>query len=241
MIQFEYINRSCQLPVSQGAANIDLTGANITTTPSTSQTELWYQDDNGPFLKRFLNDGAGGITAVNLDIAGNAYTPVGTQSPLQSSTNFKQICTKCMLDDTANDGSNLVPYVDAFLIEVNDTGAVTSTDLGDYTDECLNTAYTIVGTPTDPNTTGTPAIFKSQRREFTDAFTWSPPATAHSFTIVVEALGAGVTFQDSDGIVTNLRQGRSETWAHDETFSDNAPIITGSAGSIITVNYTEIG
>lgn len=171
----------------------------------------------------------------------NCCGSTGTGTGTITVEGFNSICTKCMIDDVAGDGSNLIPYVEAFYQEVDENGALTVTALGIFTDSCLSTAYTVQGTATDPSTIGTDAVFKSQRREITGVSTWSPAATVHSFTVVVEALGAGVTFTDSDGVVTNLRQGRGETWAHDENLSDAAPIIAGTAGSIVTINYTEIG
>lgn len=184
--------------------------------------------------------GAPAITALNLD--GSAYT--GAVNALESCAgtgDIEDVVCETMVDDVAGDGTGaLTNYVRLVRRTVNgNTGAVTTTVIGNYTDCTAQTAYTVLGTARAGATTVTDQL----RFTVTNGATWSPPSGLRSYTLRVETNTSGaITYLDSNGTTTDLAAGEAVSWDADVNgvFHD-APVLTTGTGDVVVVTATQIG
>ncbi len=186
--------------------------------------QVTYSESAGTYTYT-LTDGTPVVEGVDFVVMSSA----GSTAPL--------IETKCKCDDTLNDGGSvIVKYVEAYYI-TSDGTTTTSTLLGLYTDDTLNTTYTVVGTAADCDTLGTTPTVK-QKMELVLNGTWSPTLLTQTYTVSV--VGTGATFTDSDANVVSLIDGQTITFpTNDNLVMDTAPIVT-STGANVFVNYTEL-
>jgi len=144
---------------------------------------------------------------------------------------------KCFIDDVNGNGSELVPYVYAYSVGVNQAGnGIVSTPLGLFEDECFENGYTLQGLPDLP-----PAQFdlgeKSGRIILTDANTWSPPLNVTSYTIRVRDTANGSTYTDSNGNTTPLDDFEVVTYTFNSK-TDSLPVVRPMNGAEIVITYT---
>lgn len=148
------------------------------------------------------------------------------------STDTGDLVTQCYVDVIA--GSDPVSFYRAWSVTVVD-GVITSTPLGDFTDESLSVPYTVVGTATPPQDVGVNAETKLLHIILKDGETWSPGSMVYAFDAVVIAGQPEVL--DSSGNATQLETGQSVNWSR----TDSAPLdasfsITARAGSVDCVS-----
>jgi hypothetical protein len=148
-----------------------------------------------------------------------------------------EIIHKC--DDTLNDGSVIVQYVEVYSHIVDSAGLFTSSLIGTYTDHGLQTAYTpLFGK--DCNSIGAYAKYMQGRLSITGG-DWSPTALTKSYSIYVESTTGGLpTFQDSFGNITNLKLGSITSYNDEELLADTTPVVQVPAGSEIIIAYVQI-
>jgi hypothetical protein len=148
-----------------------------------------------------------------------------------------QIIHKC--DDTLNNGSVIIQYVEVYIHKIDIANVLTSTLLGNYTDLSLLTPYTPFF-PKYCNTIGNLAKYMQGRVSVTGG-DWSPTALTKSYSIYVESTTGGLpTFQDSFGNITNLKLGSITSYSDEELLADITPVVQVPAGSEIIIAYVQI-
>lgn len=148
---------------------------------------------------------------------------------------------ECLVDV---DGPNMVNYVVATLTSVTCAGVVTNTELGTFTDETLDTSYTVVGTPTNPSLVGQEAVTAQERFLVSNGQQWSPVATMRSYTIrVITNSGNGtLTYTDTNGVTTELSANEVVTFDSDvNNLFNTDPIVATGPGDVVVITATDIG
>lgn len=154
---------------------------------------------------------------------------------IAENTGGTTVTTIGMCDDVAGNGSNIVKYVDAYVITY-DGNVHTSTNLGSYTDTSLTTSYTPIN-PTDCNGIGVEPIRKQGRVVFTNSV-WSPNPLTASYTIKVN--GTGASFTDSFGTTTTLLDGEVIEFTSNGTLLSDTTAVVTSTGATISINFVDI-
>lgn len=150
-----------------------------------------------------------------------------------------QLVTICKCDDLNDDGTNIVPYIEAHSIYY-DGETITSNKIGDYLDDALSIEYT-PSNPVDCNEAGETMTW-GQGRVVLDGASWSPGNFVMEYQVyAISAGGAGTsTFDDSFGNVTTLTTGdRFSFSCRSESINTNVTV-TAAAGHSIEVTYVEL-
>lgn len=225
--------KACQGGGSGGSSTAYSDGSAIVGTDPTDSSiqfvvEVNYSESSGNYTYQ-KTDGTPVVEGVDFVVTSAATSPVG---------DIKTIC-KC--DDTLNDQTVIVTYVEAYF-QTYENGVVTNTPIGNFTDETLSTAYTVIGTAIDCDTLGVNAKGKYGFTTI-ESGTWSPSALTESFTLRVRAQTGTVTFLDSFGLTTTLDNGEVVSWTKPTNveFSDATPVLTAGVGESVRVTYTNIG
>jgi hypothetical protein len=241
--------------ISVGTYNADLTPyvgdpLLLVACPDVDMSPIQYAicDDGVQKLVRvcFNNCTAGATTFYNLD-------GTLTTAPLdynlvtlgECQENCQSVEARCMCDDVAGNGSNIVNYVDAYVICYRD-GVLTSTLVGSYTDDTYQTVYVPVnGVKCD--TLGTDVLGQNARRQVligAGAFTF-PNVLTTAITVTVVSVGNTLTpptFTDSLGNVSPMLAGESFSFSikdSDAVFC-TLPSITTNAGDRVHIHWTEV-
>lgn len=173
---------------------------------------------------------------------GVAQTPIITDtgvpcSPEQSI--LREPFCQCFIDDVNGDGSELVEFSRGFIRTIQPDNSITVVTLGDFTDSTFQNQYDPVGTVTACAMVGTDAELLQNRIEL-DGGVWSPTALVESYTIRVIS-GTGVTFTDSNGVVTPIVANEVLSYDSEDEHFETSPIVTVPAGNQVVITYTELG
>lgn len=158
---------------------------------------------------------------------------------------FKKLEMVCKCNDVAGDGSNIERFVEAVLTVVNLDDTVTTTSLGNFTDETMSTLYTTAPINEidccDAEQGETVVGSSPFAQELAGPIAgYQIPTTmwVEGFTIIAKQ--GDVTITDSRNNVTVIPQGASLSWdaETDDIMFDNLTIDVPAAGSAI-VTWTE--
>jgi hypothetical protein len=179
-----------------------------------------------------------------LEIAGSIVIGTAPPNPADFGDCPDKSCIKveprCKCDDTLNDGSAIVNFVQAYQICVVE-GVITSTLLGSFTDDTYQTPYVPVGTVVDCADLGTDAKLSQQRIVLTDIGSWSSSGDVYSYTVKAINAPAGTTFTDSLGVVSNLYTGEVITHTSDSgVLLDASVTITTVVGSVVIIDFEKL-
>ncbi len=154
---------------------------------------------------------------------------------------------QCMYDDQ---GDPLLdtPFVIVTKIECDNTGAVTSTTVGQFTDCDMATPYTPVGTPVDSCTYHESQPDNGQDIVGTDthkrtvigpATGWTIPFSVFVQSVTAIATAGDTTITDSDNATSTLFEFESNSWDTDNDVLIGLPAFDVPAGATLQVIWTE--
>lgn len=215
----------------------------IPVTPRVFHGELLLCDDNGPFVRKLVQDAAGAVTAVvNLTLDGATYDPVpGTVRVCQPEPDCtaQSVLEACRCSDDDGDGIPETPYVE--LLAVDCEGAITS--LGTYLPD-LSAPYVPVA-PMDCDAgadLGAPAVFGVQagRVVLAPGESWDGTTLPTLQTVTARAFGGTGTVTTVDG-TSVLLDGEEAAWtvARDSHARLTGPLTLTATDGTVTVTYTK--
>jgi hypothetical protein len=249
-----FIDRSHDISVTAGVPSVLTTylpnGAHVS-----GGTRTYSEKIDEALL---IFDSTGALTAtlaLPLTAVPTAYTLVGNDFQLScpdptveklefttASTPASYIREVCMIDDTLNDGTVLVPFVRLRVVSSED-GSLLNT-FNKTSD--LSSDYAIVGTAAECCDTGAASTLVPRRTHLVGANVFTLPVTAQSVTLKVRAVGniANPPTVNDGTSVTPLFAGDVETWgAQDSTYfllSGTLDITMAESGDVITILWTEV-
>lgn len=152
-----------------------------------------------------------------------------------------EVLYRCLCDDTLSDGTNIVPFVEAFTLET-DGVTITRTVLGTFTDVTFATPYTTLGTVSPCSEAGSVPIGESAEYLYIDtAGTWVMPSTdVTEVTItVLTATGSSPNLTTDSG--TSYLPVGTYTWRSTGVGSGmllNTLEVVTTANDVVTIDYT---
>lgn len=149
---------------------------------------------------------------------------------------------RCKCDDVNGDGSVITNFVKAYEICVTN-GVITSTFIGNFTDDTFTTPYVLQGTEVDCSAIGADARVSQQRLVLNGAGSFSIPADCISYSVKVFAAGGGPTFTDSAANVSPLYAG--ETMIFSDGSDDGIVFVPGATittlvGDLVVIDYQKL-
>lgn len=206
--------------------------------PQVFHSERVLCDDNGPFVRKFVQSEDGAVTAtVDLTLDGDPYLTTGTVGICPEPCQAQNIVTACRCDDTDGDGIADEEYVE--FLAVNCAGDLTP--LGTYTCD-LTAPYTPMA-PVDCATAdpGPEAVVRVQahRRELPPGGTWDAASVVALRSVTLTAHTGTGQITTEEGTSTLFR-GESATWGIDKDLDAAllGPLTITAVDGIVTVTYT---
>ncbi|MER7742309.1 hypothetical protein ABTX34_29010 [Streptomyces sp. NPDC096538] len=210
--------------------------------PQVFHGELVLCDDNGPFVRKFVQSAAGAVTdVVNLTLDGAGYIPAGTVRVCQPEPDCpaQTVLEVCRCSDDDGDGIPEVGYVE--LLAVDCQGAVTSvgTYLPDYS------APYVPAAPMDCDAgedLGADPVFGVQagRVVLAPGETWDGGSVPTLQAVTAAAFGGTGTITTADG-TSSLLDGEEAAWtvARDTHARLAGPLLITATDGTVTVTYTK--
>jgi hypothetical protein len=209
--------------------------------PQVFHGELVLCDDNGPFIRKLVQDPAGAVTAVvNLTLAGATYAPVGTVGQCQQEPDCpaQTVLEACRCDDADGDGVPETGYVE--LLAVDCAGAMTS--VGTYLPDYSAPYIPVAPLPCEEGEDlGAPPAFgvQAHRLELAPGETWDAEDSPTLQAVTATAHGGTGTVTTADGPST-LHDGETTAWtvARDHHARLAGPLTITATDGTVTVSYT---